>query len=66
MENGFKTNRGGDNFLATGRATGTTMEAGNMSDPANNQLAAGADNIGTWDANAGCAMRSPSAACVTS
>ena len=52
VENGFKTNRGGDNFLATGRATGTTMEAGNMSDPANNQLAAGADNIGTWDVNA--------------
>ena len=25
VENGFKTNRGGDNFLATGRATGTTM-----------------------------------------
>ncbi len=52
VENGFKTNRGGDNFLATGRATGSTMEAGNMSDPDNNLLAAGADNIGTWDVNA--------------
>jgi hypothetical protein len=49
VENGFKTNRGGDNFLATGRATGSTMEAGNMGDPSNNQLPTGADGIGTWD-----------------
>lgn len=52
VENGFKTNRGSDNFLATGRADGSTMSAGNMADPANNSLATGADNIGTWDVSA--------------
>ena len=46
VENGFKTNNGGDNFTATGK-TGTT--AGNLSDPVNNGLAAAYDQKGTWD-----------------
>lgn len=52
VEDGFKTNRGRDNFLATGKADGTTMSAGNLADPDNNNLAASADNIGTWDVSA--------------
>lgn len=51
VENGFKTNRAGDNFLATGKANGTTVTLGNMADPGNNTLVAGADNPGTWDVN---------------
>lgn len=49
VENGFKTNRAGDNYLATGKADGTTVTLGNMADPTNNSLLAGADNPGTWD-----------------
>ncbi len=49
VENGFKTNRAGDNYLATGKANGTSVTLGNMADPTNNTLLAGADNPGTWD-----------------
>lgn len=49
VENGFKTNRAGDNYLATGKANGTSVTLGNMADPTNNTLFAGADNPGTWD-----------------
>lgn len=49
VENGFKSNSGGQNFLATGKADGTTMTAGNMGDPTNNSLTAAQDNVGTWD-----------------
>jgi len=49
VENGFKTNRAGDNYLATGKSNGTTVTLGNMDDPTNNTLLAGADNPGTWD-----------------
>lgn len=49
VENGFKSNDvGSDSFLATGKANGTTVTAGNLTDPANNSLVAG-DNPGTWD-----------------
>lgn len=52
VEDGFKSNdTGADHFLATGKADGTTVSAGNLSDPANNALAAG-DNPGTWDVGA--------------
>ena len=48
-ENGFKSNDvGSDSFLATGKANGTTVSAGNLSDPSNNSLGSG-DNPGTWD-----------------
>lgn len=50
VEDGYKSNDvGSASFLATGRANGTTVVAGNMNDPANNSLTAGADNAGTWD-----------------
>lgn len=45
VEDGYKTNENA-NFAATGK-TGTT--AGNLGDPANNQLAASQDAKGTWD-----------------
>lgn len=49
VENGFKTNDvTNDDFMATGKADGTTVTAGNMNDPDNNGLVAG-DNVGTWD-----------------
>lgn len=49
VENGFKSNdAGSDDFLATGKANGTTVGIGNLSDPNNNSLASG-DNVGTWD-----------------
>jgi hypothetical protein len=52
VENGFKSNdTGSDNFLATGKANGTSIGAGNLSDPVNNGLVAG-DNPGTWDVGA--------------
>jgi hypothetical protein len=52
VENGFKSNDvGSDNFLATGKANGTSVGAGNLSDPGNNGLTAG-DNRGTWDVGA--------------
>lgn len=52
VENGFKSNdTGSDNFLATGKANGTSIIAGNLNDPANNGLVAG-DNPGTWDVGA--------------
>ncbi|MBS0355155.1 MAG: PEP-CTERM sorting domain-containing protein [Proteobacteria bacterium] len=49
VENGFKSNSGSDQYLATGKANGTTMAAGNMTDPTNNNLTAAQDNLGTWD-----------------
>ena len=50
VEDGFKSNDvGSASFLATGKANGTTVVAGNLTDPANNSLTAGADNAGTWD-----------------
>lgn len=49
VENGFKSNSGSDQFLSTGKATGSTMLAGNMDNPTNNTLTAAQDNIGTWD-----------------
>lgn len=50
VENGFKSNSGSDNYLATGKADGvSTISAGNMADPTNNNLTAAQDNIGTWD-----------------
>jgi hypothetical protein len=52
VEDGFKSNdTGGDHFLATGKANGTTVGAGNLTDPANNALTAG-DTPGTWDVSA--------------
>jgi len=49
VEDGFKSNDvTNDDFMATGRADGTTVNAGNMNDPDNNGLTAG-DNVGTWD-----------------
>lgn len=52
VENGFKSNDvGSDNFLATGKANGTSISAGNLNDPVNNGLVAG-DNPGTWDVGA--------------
>lgn len=51
-EDGFKSNdTKSDNFLATGKANGSTVGAGNLSDPSNNSLTAG-DNPGTWDVGA--------------
>lgn len=49
VENGFKAQLQGKNFLATGQANGSTVTLGNMADPTNNTLVAGADNPGTWD-----------------
>lgn len=50
VENGFKSNDAGSaDFLATGKANGITVVAGNLNDPTNNSLAAGADRPGTWD-----------------
>ncbi len=56
VENGFKSNdTKSASFLATGRATGTDMAAGNLDNPINNNLdsldslSATADNPGTWD-----------------
>lgn len=46
VEDGFKTNNGGDNFAATGK-TGVT--AGNLTNPGNNALSAAFDQLGTWD-----------------
>ncbi|HMZ77321.1 MAG TPA: hypothetical protein PKX01_14155 [Rhodocyclaceae bacterium] len=52
VENGFKSNSGSQHYLATGKTDGTTMSAGNMSDPTNNGLTASQDKIGTWDVSA--------------
>ena len=50
VENGFKSNdTGADHFLATGKANGTSVGAGNLSDPDNNTLPVAGDNPGTWD-----------------
>lgn len=47
VEDGFKSNDGGsDDFRATGN---TSALLGNMNDPDNNGLTAGADLPGTWD-----------------
>jgi hypothetical protein len=52
VEDGFKSNdTGADHFLAMGKADGTTVALGNLSNPLNNGLVAG-DNPGTWDVNA--------------
>lgn len=50
VEDGFKTNNGGDNFTATGK-TGVT--AGNLGDPGNNGLNPAYDQKGTWDVGIG-------------
>ena len=52
VEDGFKTNSGGDNFAATGKTSGI---AGNLSpaDPANNALPIAQDKVGTWDVDIG-------------
>lgn len=50
IEDGFKTNNGGDNFTATGK-TGAT--AGNLSNPDNNSLTSAYDQLGTWDVGIG-------------
>lgn len=52
VENGFKSNSGSDKYLSTGKADGSTMAAGNMTDPTNNNLTSAQDNIGTWDVSA--------------
>lgn len=50
VEDGFKSNDvTSDDFFATGKADGTTVNAGNLSDPDNNGLLAAWDNPGTWD-----------------
>lgn len=50
VEDGFKSNDAKSApFLATGKSNGTTVTAGNLTDPINNSLTAGADNAGTWD-----------------
>jgi len=46
VEDGFKTNPGGDDFTATGKDGFT---AGNLGDPSNNNLNSGHDRKGTWD-----------------
>ena len=50
VEDGFKTNSGGDNFAATGK-TGQT--AGNLGNPDNNSLPSDYDQLGTWDVGLG-------------
>lgn len=50
VEDGYKTNNGGDNFVATGK-TGSTI--GSLGNPGNNDLRSDADFLGTWDVEIG-------------
>lgn len=52
VENAYVSNTGGASFSSTGLANGTTMAAGNMANPTNNNLTAAQDNLGTWDVSA--------------
>lgn len=50
VEDGFKTtDTNPEDFMATGKADGSSMTIGNMNDPDNNELPASWDNPGTWD-----------------